>query len=48
MYLSIHKQTVTKRENPFDITDEELAKVKEMSLSDKSKAKLNERDEQIR
>ena len=39
---------MTKREQPFDITDEELARVKEMQLSDKSVTKLHERDEQIK
>jgi hypothetical protein len=30
MFQSINKLTVTKREKPFDITDEELARIKEM------------------
>lgn len=47
MFQSINKLTVTKREKPFDITDEEMARIKEMQLSEKSTQKISDRETQI-
>ena len=41
------KYVVSKREKPFDITEEEFARRKAMQLNEKSIAKLSERDSQI-
>jgi hypothetical protein len=41
----MHHYTVTRRENPFDITQEELAKVQEMQFSEKSLTRLAQRDQ---
>lgn len=38
---------MTKRENPFDITEEEFARRKAMQMNHESVAKINERDNQI-
>ena len=44
LYTSINHYTVTRRENPFDITQEEFAKVQEMQFNEKSLSRLAERD----
>jgi hypothetical protein len=36
------------RENPFDITDDEMARIKRTKLTEKSASKLGKREEQIR
>jgi hypothetical protein len=48
MGMSSFSASKKERENPFDITDEEMARIKRTKLTEKSASKLGKRDEQIR
>jgi len=50
MGISSYSNTRDKksRENPFDITDEEMARIKRTKLNEQSASKLDRRNEEIR
>lgn len=44
VYFKSQKYVVPKRENPYDITEEEFARRKAMQLNSQSVAKISQRD----